>query len=621
MCCAYAVADEPPQIWTPKDPIPAAFIEAARNPSWVIAAHGAQFERAIEELVLHPRLGWPLVPIERQRCTMAAALAHSLPASLGAVAEALYLINQKDKAGQRLMLMLSKPRRPHKDEDPNGIYWFEDADRLARLYDYARADMEVERELYQRLRPLSVDEQLLWQLDARINGRGFYVDVELALAARKIAQTAGPEIDAEMAAITGGEVTTINQLARLQLWLGRQGCAVDKLDKKAIAKLLQRPLPVPVRRALELRQDGAQAAAKKITALLNCTGDDGRARGLLRYHGASTGRWAGNGFQPQNLKRPKTEDLDAAVAAIATGDYEHVRSLYPRALAVLGDINRSLICAAPGHVLIGADFSSIESRVLAWVAGEEWKLDTYRRFDATRDARDEPYVVTAAKILGKSPAEVTDDERKQVGKVCDLAFGYQGGLQAFRVFSDRFTDDEVEQFKLDWRAAHPNIKRFWYDVDAAAWRAVRNRGHVIRQGRIAFKCEGEFLLLKLPSTRKLAYPFPRIEIEDLQHEVVVFKDNAAGQWRDCRNGNGAYGGMWTENVVSAISRDLLAAAMLRIEAAGYPIVLHVHDEVIAEIPEGFGSTTEFIRLMTMLPGWALGLPVAAKAWSGNRFCK
>jgi hypothetical protein len=127
-----------------------------------------------------------------------------------------------------------------------------------------------------------------------------------------------------------------------------------------------------------------------------------------------------------------------------------VRSLYPKPLAVLGDINRSLICAAPGHVLIGADFSAIESRVLAWVAGEEWKLDTYRRFDATRDARDEPYVVTAAKILGKSPAEVTDDERKQVGKVCDLAFGYQGGLQAFRVFSDRFTDDEVEQFKLDW---------------------------------------------------------------------------------------------------------------------------------------------------------------------------
>jgi DNA polymerase len=179
----------------------------------------------------------------------------------------------------------------------------------------------------------------------------------------------------------------------------------------------------------------------------------------------------------------------------------------------------------------------------------------------------------------------------------------------------------VEQFKANWRAAHPAIKKLWYALDAAAWQAVRNRGQVIRCGRVAFKCEGEFLFLKLPSSRKLAYPFPKIEIEDLEHEVVVFKDNAQGQWHDCRHGNGAYGGMWTENVVSAISRDLLAAAMLRIEAAGYSIILHVHDEIVAEVPAGFGSTTEFIRLMTMIPSWALELPVAAKAWSGKRFRK
>jgi DNA polymerase bacteriophage-type len=298
-----------------------------------------------------------------------------------------------------------------------------------------------------------------------------------------------------------------------------------------------------------------------------------------------------------------------------------VRKLYAQPLSVIGDISRSLICAAPGHVLIGADFSSIESRVLAWVAGEEWKLDTYRRFDATHDPSDEPYTVTAAKIFSKPAAAIAPDERK-VGKTCDLAFGYQGGVKAFRVFEpERFSDEEVERFKQDWRAVHPNIKRFWYDVDAAAWRAVRERGQVIRWGRIAFKCEGAFLFLKLPSSRKLAYPFPRIEIEDLDHEVVVFKDNAAGQWRDCRHGNGAYGGLWTENIVSAISRDLLAAAMMRIEAANYPIILHVHDEVVAEVPEGFGSTDEFIKLMTALPGWALGLPVAAKAWTGKRFCK
>jgi DNA polymerase len=395
-----------------------------------------------------------------------------------------------------------------------------------------------------------------------------------------------------------------------------------KLDRDAIEELLQsEQLPDAVRRVLELRQGGAQAAAKKINALLMRCEDDGRIRGALRFHGASTGRWTGNGLQPQNLKRPQTKDIDAAIAAISTGDYAQVKKIYPQPLAVIGDITRSLICAAPDHKLIGADFSSIEGRVLAWIANEGWKIDVYRRFDATQDPADEPYTVTAAKILGKSPRAITPEERR-IGKTAELAFGYQGGIGAFRKFEpERFSDAEVDQFKTDWRAAHPAIRRFWHDIDVAAWRAVRERGQVVRCGRVAFKCEGAYLFLKLPSTRKLAYPFPRIEIENLEHEVVVFKDASAGQWRDCRNGDGAYGGLWTENIVSAIARDLLAAALLRIENAGYPVVLHVHDEVIAEVPEEFGSTEEFITLMIALPSWAIGLPMAAKSWTGKRFGK
>jgi DNA polymerase bacteriophage-type len=219
LCCAFALDDASPRIWIPGNPTPPEFFEAARNPSWVSVAHGAQFERAIEEPFLHPQFNWPLVPLERQRCTMAAALAHSLPASLSGAAEALCLVNRKDKTGQRLMLMMSKPRRPHKDEDPDGIYWFKDRDRRSRLYEYACADIEVERELYQHLLPLSKNEQLLWQLDARINARGFHVDCELALAARKIAQAAGPELDVELTQLTEGAVTTINQVARR-----RPGC-------------------------------------------------------------------------------------------------------------------------------------------------------------------------------------------------------------------------------------------------------------------------------------------------------------------------------------------------------------------------------------------------------------
>jgi DNA polymerase bacteriophage-type len=623
LCCGYAVDDSSVHLWTPGDPVPPEFIEAARNPTWTVVAHNDQFEAAIEQFLLAPRFGWPLIPLERHRCTMALSLAHGLPARLDAAADALELANRKDAAGQRLMHQTAKPRRPHKNEDAAGTYWFDDAERLKRLYTYCQQDIEVERELYQRLPALSSSEQQLWELSSRINERGFCVDRKFAEAARRITQAAAPEIDQEVAEITGGGVTGINQVARLTAWLQQQGCAVEKLDKKAIEKLLLDPgLPPQVQRALELRLGGAQAAVKKIDALLARAGDDGRVRGAFRYHGAATGRWAGEGFQPQNLKRPAVDDLEAAVAAVATGDYAHVRSLYPRPLSVVGDCSRSMICAAAGHMLIGADFGSIESRVLAWIAGEEWKLNAYRRFDATRDPSDEPYSATACKIFGKPPGTFTKTSpERSVGKTCDLAFGYMGGLNAWRKFEpEKFTDAEVEQFKREWRAAHPAIVKFWYAVDRAAWTAVRERGRVVRCGPVAFKSNGAFLQLKLPSGRKISYPQPRI-VGDEREQRVIFSDNTEGQFRDCRHGQGAYGGLWTENVVSGIARDILAEAMIRIEAAGYPIVLHVHDEIVAEVPLGTGSREEFTRLMTRRPAWALDLPIAASAWRDSRYTK
>jgi DNA polymerase len=229
---------------------------------------------------------------------------------------------------------------------------------------------------------LSLTEQAVWLLSRKINERGFCVDREFAEAARQIAQAAAPEIDTELGETTGGFVTGVNQVARQLRWLQQQGCTMQKLDRKAIERQLEKEdLPAAVRRVLELRLGGAQAAVKKIDALLARAGTDDRVRGAFRYHGASTGRWAGEGFQPQNLKRPVVEDPNAAIAAVATGDYRHVRSLDPRPLAVVGDCSRAMIRGAPGHGLIGADFSAIESRVLPWVAGEESKLDSYRRYD------------------------------------------------------------------------------------------------------------------------------------------------------------------------------------------------------------------------------------------------
>jgi len=622
LCCCYAADNDPVKLWRPGDPIPSEFILAAQNPNWFLAAFNDAFETAIEKLILLPRYGWPMVPIERHRCTQAMCLALGLPARLGAAADALELSYRKDAAGERLMHQTSKPRRAHKDENPDGIYWFDDQERLDRLFSYCAQDVRVERELYNRLPSLLPTKQAIWQLNYQINVRGFHIDRAFAEAARQIAQAAEPEIDQEIQEITSGDITSINQVARLTEWLRDHGCGLQKLDKKAIQRQLEKgddELSAPVRRVLELRAGGAQSAVKKINALLARAGADDRIRGAFRYHGAATGRWSGEGIQPQNLKRPVVDDLDAAIAAVATGDYQHVRSLYPRPLAVVGDCSRAMICAAAGHVLIGTDFSSIKSRILAWVAGENWKTDSYRRFDATGDAADEPYRVTAAKIFHVRPTDITQEQRN-IGKTCDLAFGYAGSVNAFRKFSDRFTDEEVKQFNKDWRATHPNIKQLWHRLDRAAWTAVQERGRLVRCGVVRFQCDGLFLQLTLPSGRKLSYPQPRI-IGDEHEQHVIFADNAAGQFQDCRPGQGAYGGTWTENVVSGIARDLLADAMLRIEAAGYPIVLHVHDEIVAEVPEGFGSTDEFTQLMIRKPAWALELPIAAKAWTGNRYTK
>jgi DNA polymerase len=625
LCCAYAVDNDPVQLWRPGDPVPTEFVIAAQNRNWIVAAFNDSFEAAIEKQVLSPQYRWPIVPIEQHQCTQARSLAVGLPARLSAVADALELSHRKDAAGERLMHQTSKPRHARKNEDPEGIYWFDDEERLDRLYSYCAQDVRVERELYNRLPPLSPAEEQLWQLSHEINVRGFHIDRAFAEAARKIAEAAAPEIDQQIAEITAGDVTTINQVAKLTAWLQDHGCSLQKLDKKAIERQLQKgddELAAPLRRVLELRLNGAQAAVKKISALLARAGADDRIRGGFGYHRAATGRWGGEGFQPQNLKRPVVDDLDAAIAAVATGDYQHVRSLYSRPLAVVGDCSRAMICAAPGKGLIGADFSSIESRVLAWVAGENWKLESYRRFDATHDPRDEPYCVTACKIFNKPNGTYTkDDPERSVGKVADLAFGYAGGLGAWRKFEpDRFTDDEVQAFIRGWRHAHAEIKRLWTRLDRAAWTAVRERGRFVRCGVIRFQCNGAFLQLILPSGRKLSYPQPRI-VGDEHEQRVVFADNAAGQFQDCRHGQGAYGGLWTENVVSGIARDLLADAMLRIEAAGYPIVLHVHDEVVAEVPEGFGSLDEFTQLMTRKPAWALDLPIAAEAWTGMRYTK
>jgi DNA polymerase len=617
LVAGFAIDSEPIQQWVPGNPVPPEWLEAATNPRWITVAHNDRFESAVEQNILSARYDFPLIPSARHRCTMAAANALALPADLGLLAKLLHLKHQKDAVGARVMQQMAKPRRPRKNEEPNRIRYFDDPERFEQLCAYNRLDVEIEREVYQIL--ASTPESELWQLDQRINSRGVPFDRPLIEAACKIVAATYPEIDREIASITDGAVTAITQVTRLQTWLQQRGFQVETIDKKAITELLAGELPPAVSRVLELRAMGAGAAVRKLGTLLESLDDDDRARGLFRYHGTGTGRWTSHRIQVQNLKRTQIDDVDAAVAAIETGDYNVVRAQYPNPLAIIGECLRPMICAPPGRMLIGADFSTVEARVLAWLANEESKTGIFRRFDAGQDPNNDPYVIMAGFIFRK-PAETITTEQRQIGKFCELAFGYQGGLGAFRKIAPdaEFTDAEVERFKFAWRAAHPNVERFWHAINRTTIAAVHKPNAPMQCGRIMAEFNGSFLYLTLPSSRELAYPNPRL-VEDRERGYlrIVYKDNAAGQWRDER----LYGGKLTENIVQAIARDILAEAMLRVEAAGYPIILHVHDEIVAEVPEDFIDLEAFSHLVTAVPMWAEGLPIAAKAWSGRRYTK
>jgi len=620
LCGAYCVDDGPINLWLPGQAIPGEFIAAANDPEWLTCSHNAMFERAIEQFVLK----WPTAPIRRQRCTMSLALVHGLPGKLEAVAKALFLVNGKDTVGRRLMLQMAKPRRPHKDEDPAGIYWFEDQERRDRLASYCVDDVRAERELYGRLRALSGREQLIWQLDAEINARGFGIDLELTRAASRIVEDALDDLDHDLARLTDGVVTRTTQVARLQAWVqARIVRRVESLDKESIEALLKDvSLPSEVRRALELRLLSAQASVKKVNTLLDWVGADNRVRGCFTYSRAGTGRWSARGPQPQNFHRLEDEEnIPAALAAIRTGCYAHVKSKFSNPLELVGTHIRPLVIAERGKRLIGADFSGIENRVLAWLADERWKLEHFRKFDAGEIAFDN-YVMAYSRAFNVSPESVTKAQR-QIGKVMELALGFQGGIGAFQSmaagYGVKVSDAMADQLKCAWRAQHPAIVSFWAALNACAVEAAHSIGKVVTCGKVAFRREGSYLFLRLPSSRKIAYPYPRV-IASKYGPAVIFKDNAKG-WQDCRGGQGAYAGMWCENATQGVARDLLAEALIKLEASTYLTVLHCHDEALCEVPDGFGSVDRFRGIMMTSPVWADGLPIAAGAWEGPAYVK
>jgi DNA polymerase len=379
------------------------------------------------------------------------------------------------------------------------------------------------------------------------------------------------------------------------------------------------------RTALKLRQEAAKSSTAKLTAMRDRAGDDGRMRGLFQYHGAATGRWAGRGPQPHNFPRPTILHEQAEIEDVIAhfGEPEYLRVFYGDPMPLVADCMRGMIVAAPGHTLICCDYSNIEGRVLAWLAGEEWKLQAFRDFDA--GTGPDLYLLAYAKGFRCSVEEAKPF--RQVGKVMELALGYGGGVGAFqtmaRGYGVKVTDERADELKHAWRGAHVQVVKFWADLERAAIRAVQEGG-VHRAGPIAFKVKGSFLWCQLPSKRVLCYPYPQMQDKEtpwgktVQQLTYMSVNGVTRKWERCAT----YGGSLAENVTQAVARDILVAGMRACAAAGFPVVMHVHDEIVAEVPLSADlSVDKMSTLMSNAPHWATGLPIAATGWLGRRYRK
>ncbi len=635
LCVGYARGNGPVGTWVPPDPIPETVLAAAADPSCLWVAHNAAFERAVLECILIPRHGWPMVPVDRHVCTMALALAHAYPGSLDGVAKILGLVNQKDVAREKIVRVMWKPRKPRRGEDPTKTYWVDSPELRTHLHIYNQQDVGVERELHQhpRLQALPAAEQDTWVLDAEINDRGVRIDAPLAAAASRLAAQALADLNARIRRETGGAVDAATKNEKLKAWLTSQGVKLPRklrkgelrtsLDADDIEKLLAGDLPnARVRAALEIRLQAAQSAASKIDRMLRTRCADGRVRGLFKYYGATTGRWSGAGFQPQNLKRPELLKTDAAIAAaikiVKAEDYTTLEKKYGDVLGVIGDLCRSMIIPAPGYRFIVGDFSAIEARVLAFLAGDADKLAAFRQFDCGlgRDI----YCVTAEQVLGLSGLHSKSPERG-LGKIFELGLGFQMGanklLAQIRKVNASSTLEDAARWVRTWRAKNPRIVTYWAQLNATAMAAVRNPGRSFPCRSITFAMCDSVLSLRLPSGRELNYPAPVIRPGRFGKKQLMFTDMEAGR----RRGRHMYGGAWAENATQAVARDLLVEGMKRLRAAGYKLVMHAHDEACAEMPIGEGSLEEFKPLLIEVPAWAQGLPVAAKVFECTRFKK
>lgn len=605
----------------------------------LVESHNAWFERGIWLNVLVPRHGWPTIAHAQWRCSAAKAAAHALPRKLEGACAALNLPVLKDQAGHKLMLKLSKPRKPRKKEldawkvsnpgESHPVVFHENRDEYYRLFAYCCQDVLAEEVLSDALPDLSPQETTIYLLDQRVNERGFMLDVPGIDAALGHIATESKQLNAELAVITNGVITKATQRPKLLVWFEENGLEIFNTQGATVDAYLQgdqRGIQPHVRRALEILRTLGRSSTAKYQAMKHWVCPDGRVRGGLLYHGASTGRWTGAGIQPHNFTRGSIKEVakhnETAWDVFKEGDADDIETAYGdgRIMEALASALRGAIIPSPGHQLYVADYASIEARVLMWMAGEEEGMEAFRR-------GEDQYVAMASAIYGR---QITADDKieRAVGKVAILGLGYQMGAAKFvttaKVMANVDVDDALAQLTVEtYREKFWRVKNLWWDTERAAIKAVTTK-RATECGCLTWFVRDRFLHCRLPSGRLLAYPDPEVSsrMTPWGEPKAALSYMGINPYTRKWTREVTYGGKLVENGDQAIARDLLVAAVLRCEATEiYTPILSVHDELLAEAQLGAGSVKEFNELMAECPSWATGCPVGAEGYVAGRYRK
>lgn len=615
----YSFDDEPVQVADlTKEGMPVRVAQALFDGAVIKTAFNANFE-----ITCFKKL-YPELPVEQWECTSVLALYNSLPTKLADVAAVLHLgaDKQKDIRGKALINYFSKPCKPTKVNDGRTRNLPEhNPEAWAQYIEYNRQDVVVEKAIRQKLLSLKPPEleHRYWLMDQEINSRGARVNAKLVENAIRINKEHKAKLLAKAKELTGLE--NPNSPLQLTAWIeNRLGETVESIDKKAIAELLKKDIPGDVRVMLRLRQLLGKTSIKKYEAMQNAMTSDGRVHGMFQFYGAMrTGRWAGRIVQLHNLPRNSMDakELDTARAFVKNGDLEMLELCYDNVPDTLSQLVRTAITAKPGCRFIVDDFSAIEARVIAWLAEEKWRQDVFAN-------GGDIYCASASAMFGVPVVKHGENGHlRQKGKIAELALGYGGSVGALKQMgADKMglSDDELQDIVTKWRAASPAITKFWWDVDSAAKKAIKTGSTVkIKQGHLAFCQKQGALFIELPSSRHLVYIKPEIGENRFGGESIVYRgiEQGSRKWGKLET----YGGKLVENIVQAVARDCLAAAMLRLTAAGYKIIMHIHDEVVIEAPDGEGSLAEVTEIMSKNEPWETGLIKNADGFESQYYMK